>query len=226
MSQLELGLPLTQKYAFPGTLYVSTKLVGRSEFYMDWNGVREFHERGWEIGAHGHTHSDLTKVSETELEGELVLPIEIISREVGVVPTSFASPFGSFDDIVLGRVRRYYQSHVQAWGEEMGQFNTEINPHTLIRFNVQHTDTAETICRAIERATDERRWIVLAFHKFVKGDTLPEEYSVSAITYDETLSCVARLRDEGVVQVVTVREALGMVLGVGGARPQNEGKVQ
>jgi len=58
-SQYQNGLAIAKAHKLPGTIFVPTALVNGSlseaqdAWLMNWDELKEFHEAGWEIGAHG-----------------------------------------------------------------------------------------------------------------------------------------------------------------------------
>lgn len=63
--------------------------------FLDWDEAREMLSGGMAIGAHTHTHSRLSKLSEDDQRKELSLSRAIISEKLGIKVDSFAYPFGS-----------------------------------------------------------------------------------------------------------------------------------
>jgi peptidoglycan/xylan/chitin deacetylase (PgdA/CDA1 family) len=92
---LTQAMPLLEKYGFKGTFYVIVKRVPASEndSKLTWNELKQMAEHGHEIGNHSMTHYQLTKAKDRQaLEYEIVTPIAIIEKEVGVKPITFCYP--------------------------------------------------------------------------------------------------------------------------------------
>jgi len=68
--------------------------------HLDWNQAAELVQAGWEIGSHGMTHRDLTRLSDSDLETELALSKAIIERRLGVQVKLISYPFGNVDQRV------------------------------------------------------------------------------------------------------------------------------
>lgn len=116
----ELALPILDRLGLPGTVFVPTAHVD-SEAPMSWAGIDRWiggpHERemlcmsreqlcdldrrGWEIGAHTHTHPRLSQLAEAELPGELELPRRLLSEWLGKPCRSLAYPYGDFSPAAL-----------------------------------------------------------------------------------------------------------------------------
>lgn len=69
---------------------------------MDWDDVRQLYKAGFSIGSHSHTHPILASLEdETEIEKELSISYEILTRELGKTPFTISYPNGGYDERVL-----------------------------------------------------------------------------------------------------------------------------
>jgi peptidoglycan/xylan/chitin deacetylase (PgdA/CDA1 family) len=118
-STLELARPILDRFEMPGTLFVPTTYIGggpmswpgidgwlgtehQSELVpLDWDGVRELADAGWEIGSHTKSHPHLTQTPDPQLDDELRESREICEQELGRPCESIAYPFGDHDDRVI-----------------------------------------------------------------------------------------------------------------------------
>ena len=96
----ENGLPLLTKYDLTATLFINTKTVGSSD-YMNWNEIKESSKSGIEIGNHTHSHSYFLNLPEndryTQFKNEINLSQQLIEEHTGIVPETFAYPYGELD---------------------------------------------------------------------------------------------------------------------------------
>lgn len=94
------GLPLLKKYGFPATLFINTETVGNGD-YMSWEEIKTAINNEIEIGNHTHSHNYFLNISEASryktFEDEIKLSQELIKKNAGVTPTSFAYPYGELD---------------------------------------------------------------------------------------------------------------------------------
>ena len=104
-SVAEEMFPLMQKYGFTGNLFVNTGYfqdvcggtpieAGQSSC-ATWDQIRELMMSGWTIGAHTHTHPNLSELSLTDPTGELVrAEMEtndaLLEQHLGIRPEYFA----------------------------------------------------------------------------------------------------------------------------------------
>jgi peptidoglycan/xylan/chitin deacetylase (PgdA/CDA1 family) len=89
----------------PATVFVRTAHIGCSSFPeadpalgrpLTWNEVRALHSAGVAIGSHSHSHLRLAALDVAAVRRELRDSRDRISDELGVVPRTFAYPFGSY----------------------------------------------------------------------------------------------------------------------------------
>lgn len=113
---LREAYPVLQKFGWPATLFVVTGFVGQtSEWdlrwgwprprHLTWEQIEELHESGIEIGSHGVTHCDLTRLSSKKLLFELQTSKKMLEDRLRTKIKSFAYPFGRYDVNVIEAVR-------------------------------------------------------------------------------------------------------------------------
>jgi peptidoglycan/xylan/chitin deacetylase (PgdA/CDA1 family) len=117
-------LPLLEELGLPTTIFVSSsfadggrplavpELAADAEARPDllatmtWDQLREAAERGVEIGGHAVSHPHLTRLSDEELDRELVDSKQRIEDELGRPARLLAYPYGEHDGRVQDAVRR------------------------------------------------------------------------------------------------------------------------
>lgn len=124
----ELALPILKQLGLAATVFVPTAHVGREE-PMSWPGIDrwlggpheaellcmssgqlgDLAERGWEVGAHTHTHPRLSGLRGGELAAELERPPALLREWLGRPCRSLAYPYGDFsaDTVVAVRAAGY-----------------------------------------------------------------------------------------------------------------------
>jgi peptidoglycan/xylan/chitin deacetylase (PgdA/CDA1 family) len=142
----EHALPALERLCWSAIVFVSTSKIGRTS---DWDGeaaqpllaaeeIRAWAARGFEFGAHGATHCDLTRVAPERLHEEVVGGRDVLAELVDRRVTAFAYPYGSFNDEVRNVVRSCFQL---AFGLDEG-LNDELSDRTRLRRTmVQPGDT-------------------------------------------------------------------------------------
>lgn len=194
----------------PGTLFGQTQPITGAPGDITWEDARSLAGHGWEFGAHGYTHAyGLSKVDDTILELELGVPAAQIYRETGIYPTSFASPLGDYDERVLQRVRVYYDAHFRGWGNQGINRFDQTDHFRVNRLQVPNTWSIDQICAEMERAGREGYWLVYMWHRVVEAPVT--DYENSIVQFRGVLDCANRLRDAGVIRLMTARDALAVV---------------
>ncbi len=214
-TQFTNGLRIARQHDIQGTIYISTKGVEIAEQFddawgMTWAQVRTFAHTGWEIAAHTHSHPYLTHLPDDEIVDEFLTGKQLIEEEVGITPVSFASPYGDYDDRVVGLAQEYFESHVKGWGGNKGRNRfSEDDPYYIGRRDVKHTTAPEQICGEMLQASIDGTWTIFIFHHIVDGE--PKEYQVSSAAFDRMMQCAATLRDQGLVEAITVAEGVKLL---------------
>lgn len=120
---VEIALPLLQKYRLPATFFVTTGLLqndsstlnhlatyfGNSIEAMgplDFSGLRTLDAAGMAIGAHTHTHRNLRQISPKEQHEELHKSRAILEDALGKAVLSMSYPYGLPGYAVDSRVTR------------------------------------------------------------------------------------------------------------------------
>ena len=96
------ALPVIKKYKAKAVIFIHTSrssmslknsipLIGLSQ-------IKEIERQGVEISSHSHSHSNLKKLSVSELENDIQTSTQIIEKEISKKPEVFAYPFGLFTD--------------------------------------------------------------------------------------------------------------------------------
>ena len=116
--------PAMRKFGFRGNLFIHTEPMEQmyagempdfaARPWMTWDEVKELADAGWNIGAHTHSHPDLSKLSTDDPTGrqvrrELVKCDEILERECGVRPEDFAFTGTSWSSAAEQEVKRRYR---------------------------------------------------------------------------------------------------------------------
>ncbi len=100
----ENALPLLEKYGYPATVFVSTKLVGGGS-YLDWEQIKALQDKGFEIGNHSHSHAYFLNRPAGEraasFEADLRKSHEKFRRHLDGVPELYAYPFGEYDPSLM-----------------------------------------------------------------------------------------------------------------------------
>jgi peptidoglycan/xylan/chitin deacetylase (PgdA/CDA1 family) len=115
-------VPLLLTYGLPATLYLATGLVGGEAGgdgvdRLSWSDLQEaMLTELVTVGAHTHTHGDLSRATESEAEEEMRRSKELIEDRLGVSCRHFAYPFAVGSPGAQRAARKLFDSAaLDAW---------------------------------------------------------------------------------------------------------------
>ena len=92
-------MPVTKKEIVFTSLCDQMNDVEVPLMMMNWKDLSSLNIAGHYIGSHTHTHNALTQIEdEAALRRELILPRQLIQKNLGYPPLSIAYPFGFYDE--------------------------------------------------------------------------------------------------------------------------------
>jgi len=106
------ALPVLHRFGFGAAVYIVTRQIGGTNAWekeaggvgtdqlMTETEIVEWDGKGIEFGAHSLNHRDLTKLNQQELTEEVVGSAQELSHALGAKVTSFAYPYGYYNDVV------------------------------------------------------------------------------------------------------------------------------
>lgn len=107
----ENAAPIMKKYGIRGNIYLPTQYIGTDEHFMTWEMVKELSENKFiEMQAHTHSHIDIRRLDKNTLQKQINQSDELFQKNLGVVPSAFCMPFGTYDKKsikLLGDQNRY-----------------------------------------------------------------------------------------------------------------------
>ncbi|MDZ4286698.1 MAG: polysaccharide deacetylase family protein, partial [Prosthecobacter sp.] len=99
--------PVLKEFGFPFTIYCYKKYVNIGGRSLKWDQIREMMKHGCEVGSHSVSHESLrAKRGRTDADQQAWIMSELkdskdfLEENLGVKVTSFAYPFGIFDDAI------------------------------------------------------------------------------------------------------------------------------
>jgi peptidoglycan/xylan/chitin deacetylase (PgdA/CDA1 family) len=113
--------PVLKKLEFSATCFVVTNMLNkynvwdenRSDYkkmkLMNIDQIYEWVSNGFEIGSHTKDHLDLTSLDINKKKEQIIDSKNFINQSLGIKITSFAYPFGSFDDETIKIVQENYE---------------------------------------------------------------------------------------------------------------------
>ncbi len=198
------AFPLLKKAGILGTLYIST-ITPVMPGYVNWYDIKEFDASGWEIGAHGHTHQDLTKMGPEEMADEINNSQRLL-KERGFTPVSFAAPFGEYGPRELAVLKKHYSSNRAAWGNGGINAYPGYDPYNLVSLGVTSLTTLDDIKERLKTIKRDGGWLILQFHQIDNGKDSPKTFAKESIYTTKIFSEIINLILQEGVPIRTVRD--------------------
>lgn len=161
------AFPLLRAYGFPATMFVVSRLAGRTNEWMQeeefparkllgWKELKEISENGITIGSHTTSHASLIDVEKKSAMHEIINSKSEIEDELGKPARYFAYPYGRFNQQIEELVAE--AGYLGACSTRSG-FNSEgTNPFALRRIEVYGTDTLWNFIWKLKFGTNEDTW--------------------------------------------------------------------
>lgn len=191
-SALSRAAPVLSKYGFSGTSYVITGCVGTKDTcpanqrasYMTWDQIATLkNDYKWEIGSHTVTHPSLSSLSQAKQDEELAGSKQALADH-GIDATSFASPYGDYNQRTIALSAKYYQSHRGFWDK-----GTNPWPYNEYLLTVQQIQVNVSVVRAkalIDNAIKQKRWLVFVFHDIKDDPSMnPDDFEYATSSLDQ-----------------------------------------
>lgn len=151
---------------------------------------------GHEIASHGISHSNLTKLSDTELKNELSTPAETLRT------STLMYPGGAYDDRVIDRAKKYYSA-----GRTVLHGFNELRPKDPMRLvTMNYSKRNFSVVRAnihVLRALLQNTWLIETYHMVCKNPS-PLMHSVLLDDLDAHLDFITSLP----INITTIEEML------------------
>lgn len=132
--------PILQKYNVPAIFFITTGLVGsevKGLKMMNWEEIKRISvDNLFEIGGHTITHRKLHKLNLGEVEKEIEESKRILEEKLSKSIKAFAYPYGRYDDLVLGVVKK--SGFEWAFSTRPGYLQRDFNKWQIRRFGIDN----------------------------------------------------------------------------------------
>lgn len=136
------ALEILKKQGFTATVFVCTGLIGKDNSWnnkdailrehLDINAINLLIKEGWEVASHGVFHKNLLKLSDVEIEYELLESKKALNQIVGYCDT-YAYPYGAYNKFIRRCVEKYYK---YAFAVDQGGTSMVVDKHQLKRYSI------------------------------------------------------------------------------------------
>jgi peptidoglycan/xylan/chitin deacetylase (PgdA/CDA1 family) len=138
--------PVLKFYAYPSTVYVVSKLVGKDNVWdsrneilakplMDWDMIRVISKNGVQIGSHTQTHPELTRLSSGEQNEEISASKKDLEEQLNHPVDTFCYPGGDNNEQVKEAVKK--AGYRFAVTTQRGQVKKGYDPLALRRIPIK-----------------------------------------------------------------------------------------
>lgn len=207
-SQYTNALPIIQDAGIKGTYYILTQPVtnGWSQ-YMTPAQVKDISTKGQEIGGHTVTHTDLTTLSNIQIDKEIIDSKTYLQNLTGKTVNTLAYPYGSFNTTVKNRTTNAGYTNARSAGTAIQNgFNSATqNKFEIKSFSPTTAVSLNNIKTAIDQAKTNKQWFVFSFHRIENGTT--GEYITSV---DDFKAIVDYVKNSG-IKTVTMQEGASLL---------------
>jgi peptidoglycan/xylan/chitin deacetylase (PgdA/CDA1 family) len=148
-SVYEEAFPVLKRYGMSATVFLTVgktsvttqsvnlpSLEGRT--MLSWPRIREMVKHGIVFGAHTLTHPDLTRLPSDRIKKEIIVSKDIIENALGTSVSSFAYPYGRYNEFVREIVRQNFSC---ACSDKLGLMTTASDLYTLERVDSYYLRT-------------------------------------------------------------------------------------
>ncbi|MCU4175575.1 polysaccharide deacetylase family protein [Carboxylicivirga sp. N1Y90] len=205
-SFMENGLPILEKYGMKATLFVNTESVGWAD-YLTWQELRDIQSRGVEIGNHSHKHSYFMNKSHSDFELDLSQSEKLFKDELGMVPKSYAYPYGEFSEAMADVLRaKGYQA---GFAQFSGVWTEKTNSYSVPRFPMSGTNIS--LERFVEKVKMKQLFLQgISTYPIVvnSGKSMEFKFAFNTGLYAEPFNCFVNgqpvsnsLKDKGVFTI-------------------------
>jgi len=199
---------ILSNHGMHATFYVNTGVIGDAD-HMSWAQLTDLATDGNEIAGHTLTHANLKHLKVADARQQ-VCGDRVNLFDHGFQPTSFAYPFGAFDDGTKAVVADcgYNSGRGVSGVDDTKTFAETIPPAdayaTRTPPNPKQGTTLATIESYVTAAeANGGGWVQLVFHHLCDGC---DAYSISPATFTALLDF---LQNEKGVEVKTTNEVIG-----------------
>ncbi len=221
-NQMENAVPQLHLYGLTASFCVPTGLLGEWG-RMNHGDLQYLQECGFGISSHSRTHPDLTSLDQPdplavdfqEARCEIRGSFDDLD-ECGIPTRSFVYPYGLTNAAVDCLVREVYCSGARGTKSGFNDRGTDRYDLRVLAIDYSTSSDPETIVAEVKAAMDQaaidRVWLIVLFHQ-VENEFDPDIalYAISTSNFAQICEYADELRDNGLIDVVTLDEGLDIM---------------
>lgn len=177
-------IPTFEEFGFKATIPVNPGFVPKisdDTLPASWDELRDADRRGFEIANHTMEHRHLDGLSSQRLEREVNTSYELIAKNIGKPPLSFAFPFDYANPRIMKKVA---ELHLAIRDHD---YLLKVYDHVFIPVYGGEYFSVETAQKIIDLAIQKRLWLIIEGHT-LKTDThtfkpITEEFLHAHLSY-------------------------------------------
>lgn len=162
----QLALPLHEKYGVPATFNIiaSTMVNENPDRFMDRKMTADSVARGIEIASHSYYHDGwMTEKTDKEIHFEMSESQKVLKDVIGTNVETIAIPYSQYDERVKDIVKQYYLG-ARVYGGKLNSITSNDNFELNSNIAVDNTTTFEDVKTRIDRAIENKQWIIIMLH--------------------------------------------------------------
>ena len=203
------AVPYMNQLGIKGTFYLVGGSIGVDSDTISWAQARELVAAGHEVGDHTLHHLHLSTLSDAQLTTEMANSKSLLESQLGVKIRTMAFPYGDYNQTVIKKAAKYYETTgIVAW-EGYPPYNTFPASHyVMLRREVKSWTTPAEAIGWINEARSSNKLLIMLFHDIVTG-TPPDEWCYTQSNFIQILNYIAANR----IPTPTVSQALTIPVG-------------
>ena len=131
-SDYELAYPLFKELGIRGTSFIIGKYADDNVANtMSWDNIFEMYSEGWDFQCHTYAHSNLKKLSSSEIAQSMQKQNAAFEAHGLSAPQIIAFPYGEYDENAIRSLKEYRKLMRKAYYDDKYLQFYELNPYEL-----------------------------------------------------------------------------------------------
>jgi peptidoglycan/xylan/chitin deacetylase (PgdA/CDA1 family) len=180
LSQYTAALPILENYSYKASFAIYPKAIdGQYSSYMSWAQIENLSKNGYDVESHTYSHLDLSKMSASTLQSELVNSKQVLQQH-GIQAGALIYPYGDAADNATVKQAVKDAGYLIARGTDDGTVNlsnTSLDYYALNAFTMENTTNLAYFESDLYDVSGSNIAILL-YHQIDNADTALETVTV------------------------------------------------